>query len=352
MEQNNIRYMPLLVLTMLVSAFITQFFIVKVDVFTSLFSLPLMLMGLYISPLIIILTKYIKRAPVKKYILLVLIIPYAISFFYLATLFKKGELFVKDGRIHWDTYLIVSKDIPFAIANILDTATIEKLSVFDFDRKEFSILPDSNTYVQSFRIFSPNGNKVLYQTTSSELVVYDIKTKETQKIKISDGVYYFLDKKYTFSSNALPRMFGWIDSRKIVFTCARNVTNLENRQIWAYCITDIGENSMTISQNIPPIYKGEITQYYSLKNGLQKATTWDMDTYNKHTQVLSPDGSQSIAIDNFLRGWDGSTNLKIVWSDSRGNKKDIYRGPIPTGVYWTYDNHVFVTLIGEIRKIK
>jgi hypothetical protein len=56
MENNNKRnYLPLLVVAMLALAFITQFFFVKVDIITALFSLSPMLIGLYVLPFIIIL---------------------------------------------------------------------------------------------------------------------------------------------------------------------------------------------------------------------------------------------------------------------------------------------------------
>jgi hypothetical protein len=249
---------------------------------------------------------------------------------------------------------VVSKDVPYAVANISDGPSTEKLAVLDFSKKEFSILPDSNTYLQSFRVFSPGGKSILFQDTSNQLSVYDIGTKDVEKLKTTNGIYSFLAaQKYFYYYGALPRMFAWVDSEHIVFTCAKeDAGRLQNRNNWAYCILNPDSNSFVVSQDLPNVYKGEIAEYYSLHNGLQKVATWDMNSYDKRTEVPSPDGSEKIFVDYFLRGWDGTTAWKVVWSDNKGNRKDIYRGPIPTGVYWTNDNHVFVTIIGEIRKIK
>ncbi len=233
--------------------------------------------------------------------------------------------------------------------------------IADLEFKKINIIPEVGSLVNSYKVFSPSGEKILYPGKRLDedypgavatdrglyiyeyynLYVYDTKTKNSEKVTLELN-----DLMYSQSQS----FYAWIDENNIIYRCRPGGENFllpegylqDEYNLATYCRINLINKEVFLDIGTPrDFYDGETN--VESKEDISRRTP-------KSGCLPSFDRKLCVYEETTLNFFETQLKDYKLYIKEDGKSKLVYKGDeFPKGVYWSKDDKLYVVLEDEIR---
>ena len=237
-------------------------------------------------------------------------------------------------------------------------------NVVDYSFEDVEILMNIGGFVSNYKIFSPDGTKIIYPGERFDqyyynLYLYNTKTKESYLLtnKTEDLMYTYYP----------PAFYAWVDNNSITYRCNPKKLiysginkygesgYLPDKYIYdeynlsTYCKMNLLTGEVTSNVGAPiNFYDGE-TNFFGKEEGIEERFTIP---YRMNDDCF-PNFDKSLCVfhkGKFFIYNDYLIDQLYVKEDTK-NKLVYNSRTRPEAIYWSKDDKIYIALGGEVRVV-